>query len=370
MRTNKILSKGLLMSFFSMVIIILLFIHMVVGLWFLFLFPSIGWKLTVVILPVLLTALLVISMMYTRTHFDGFATFLYHLAYSWGGLVFIFFFLVIALALVQTVLGALHINARHVLILVTLAAMAVITAASIYGGRRQPRIKYVDVEIAGAPALKAAVLSDSHLGIGVSVNRFKQAMDRLQQENPDILLVLGDVFEYGKDAKAYADILADFKTPLGTYGVFGNHEYIANYDRSSEFFKMANIRRLANETVLLPNGIELVGIDDIRMGRISAKDLEHILQKTASDKPRILLSHQPSLEPVAAENGVNLMLSGHTHNGQIFPFNLFVRLQHRHVYGLFEIDGMKLYVTSGMFYWGTPLRFLTASETPVIRINS
>ena len=70
-----------------------------------------------------------------------------------------------------------------------------------------------------------------------------------------------------------------------------------------------------------------------------------------------------------AAGGADLMFSGHTHNGQIFPFNYLVRLQFPRVYGLFDVDGMKFYITSGMFYWGVPLRFLAPAEIPVIEVN-
>ena len=358
------------MSFFVVASLILLFMQVVIGLWLYMAFPAIGWKIPAAVMPVVLTALMRGAMMYTRTHYGTLESIAYYLAYAYAGLVFILFFVAAFFALLQVLCSLLHIQARAVLGPVSLACILFVSAAAIYGGLRQPKINHIDVTIPGAAEMTMAVISDSHLGEGVSLARFEKALSRIQEQNPDALLVLGDLFEYGMHRKQYAQALADFQTKYGSFGVFGNHEYYVGYDNSDEFFRLAGIRRLNNEALTLPNGLQLIGINDIRTAAITAQQLDDLLAQTDPNRPRILLSHQPLLTDVAAAHHIPLMLSGHTHNGQIFPFNLFVKRIYSYIYGLYETGPQsKIYVTSGMFYWGVPLRFLAPSEIPILHIK-
>lgn len=357
------------MSFFVISFLILFGMQAVIGLWIGYLFPALGFKIPALVAPATLTALLGLGVNYARTHYGTLESALYFACYAWGGLVFMFFFLVMALALAQWLLSFANLSSRVVMAWITLPVMAFIAVTSIYGGLKQPRLKTVDVAIPGAPSFTAAVISDSHLGVGVSLPRFERVLAQLQAQKPDILLALGDIFEYGPNRSAYAKALAAFKTPLGSYGVFGNHEYYVGAENSREFFKQAGLQLLQNQTATLPNGVQITGVNDVKTTRLTGAQVGELLAKADAQKPHIFLSHQPAYPAHAAENGVDLMLSGHTHNGQIFPFNLFVRLQYPHVYGLYELNELKLYVTSGLFYWGVPLRFFAPAEALLIRVN-
>lgn len=357
------------MYFFLYASLILFIMQVVIGLWVFYLFPAIGYKLPVFAVPAVLTVLMRFAMSYTRTHFGTLESVAYYLCYAWGGLVFMLFFLTVGLAAVQWILSFFHLASRPVMGVITLTLAGIIVLFSIYGGLQTPKLKTVDVLIPGAPSFKAAILSDSHLGVGVSLPRFKKALATLQAQNPDALFVLGDVFEFGPNRAAYATELANFKTPLGSFGVLGNHEYYTGYETAQKFYQQAGINLLENRTVTLPNGVQLSGVNDIKTTQLKADKFNQLLTQTDTQNTHILLSHQPLLTQEASDAGVDLMLSGHTHNGQIFPFNYFVKLQYPHNYGLYGIGPMNLYVTSGLFYWGVPLRFLTRSEAPIIRIN-
>ncbi|MBI5622401.1 MAG: hypothetical protein HY924_01345 [Elusimicrobia bacterium] len=117
-------------------------------------------------------------------------------------------------------------------------------------------------------------------------------------------------------------------------------------------------------------GLQVAGIDDIMAARLTREEVAGVISKLDPAKPSILLSHQPRLVDLAAEKGVGLMLSGHTHQGQIFPFGLVVRLSYRYFYGLYRRGAMSLYVTSGAGHWGPPMRFLTRSEIAVIVLRA
>lgn len=356
--------------FFLIASLILFLMQAAIGGWFYFLFPSIGWKIPVVLLPVLLTLFVRFTMMYTRTHYGTLETIAYFAAYIWAGLVFVFFVFVLIFALLQ-VLGALfHLPLHNVLKNATLFIFAAATVLAIRGGFARPAIKTISLSIPGAPKLTAAVISDTHLGTGVSLGRWKKVLAAIKQQKPDVILVLGDVFEYGMNAKDYAAALAAVKTPLGTYGVLGNHEYYMGYENSVRFYEQAGIKLLQNEVVTLPNGLQLIGVKDIKTASVTEKQLDNLLAKTDPAATRILLSHQPLLTDTAAAHNVPLMLSGHTHAGQIWPFHYLVKWKYPYWYGLYQTGPQsKLYVTSGIFYWGMPLRLFAPAEIPIIRLN-
>ncbi|MBR3632637.1 MAG: metallophosphoesterase [Elusimicrobiaceae bacterium] len=359
------------MVFFVVASIILLLMQIAVGLWFYFIFPSIGWKMPAVVVPLCMTLFIRWAMVYTRTHYGTFESLCYYAAYIWAGIVFIAFCIVIAFALLQLIGSLCHIQARAVLGPVSMVVLMLATALSIYGGWSQPKLKHIYLTFPNAPELTIAVLSDSHLGEGVSLARFQKALTRIQAQKPDMLLVLGDLFEYGMHRSQYAQALKDFHTLYGTFGVFGNHEYYMGYQNSVDFYQEAGVRLLQNQYETLPNGVQIIGINDIKTAHVTEQMLDNLLEQTDPDKLRLLLSHQPLLVEVAARHQIPLMLSGHTHNGQLLPFNLLVKLQYDYIYGLYQTGPhSNIYVTSGMFYWGMPLRLFAPAEIAILHIQN
>lgn len=356
-------------TFFIVASLILWGMQVTIGAWLHFAFPQIGWKIPIAAAPLILTFLMRFGMEYTRTHYGALESAVYYICYIWGGLVFLAFCIVAAFTVLQWILQLCHVNARAWTGPLSLIVMAAVFAMSLWGGFSSPRVKRVKVAVPGAPKMKIALISDSHLGLGVSLARFNKALQKIEAENPDALFLLGDVFEYGPNRKAYAERLAQVKTPLGAYGVFGNHEYYVGYEHSKKFFQDAGVTLLENQTAGLANGVQVAGIKDARTAHVTAQDVSRLLAQTDAQKPLIFLSHTPVYAEEAAANGADLMFSGHTHNGQIFPFKYLVLTQFPRVYGLYDVDGMKFYITSGMFYWGIPLRFLAPAEIPMIEVN-
>ncbi len=355
--------------FFIIASLILWGMQVTVGAWLYFAFPQIGWKIPVAAAPVLMTVLVRFGMEYTRTHYGTLEQLLYYVSYVWGGLVFLAFCIVAAFAVLQWILQLCHIPARAWTGPASLAVMGVVFTLSLWGGFSSPRIKRVRVNVPGAPKMKIALISDSHLGMGVSLARFDNALKKIEAEQPDVIFLLGDIFEYGPDLKTYARRLKQTNPPLGIYGVFGNHEYYVGYGQSKELFQEAGVNLLENQTAALENGVQVAGIKDARTAGVTTRDVTDLLAKTDEQKPLVFLSHTPMYAQAAARAGADLMFSGHTHNGQIFPFKYLVRMQFPRVYGLYNVDGMSFYITSGMFYWGIPLRFLAPAEIPVIEVN-
>lgn len=342
--------------------------QLVAGAWLLKCFPSLSAKWMLLSMG-LLTAVMFAGFTLTRTHQTGlFCSALYYVAYIYFGLVFLTFCLSIGFFILLILLKSFHVKTFWMgnASIVTLLAVWVM---AFWGGFSAPKIKRISVNIPGAPTMKLALLSDTHLGMGVSLARFDKVMSRIEAEKPDGLLVLGDIFEYGPNREAYAERLARTRTELGSYGVLGNHEYYVGYGDSKDFFEAAGVKLLENETAVLPNGVQVAGLKDIHTAHVTAQDVAAVLGRLDPEKPTILLSHTPSLAETAAAHGANLMLSGHTHNGQLWPFTYLVKLQFPRVYGLFDVNGMAFYITSGVFYWGIPLRFLAPAEIAFIEVN-
>ena len=317
----------------------------------------------------LLTAVMFAGFTLTRTHQTGlFWQALYYFAYTYFGLVFLTFALCIGFFILYILLACFHVKTNF-LFPVSLVILVGVWIISFWGGFSTPKVKKIAVQIPGAPPMKWAVLSDTHLGMGVSLSRFDNVLRRLEAEKPDGILVLGDVFEYGPDREKYAARLAQVKTPLGSYGVLGNHEYYVGYGDSKQFFKDAAVTLLENAAVTLPSGVQIAGLKDIRTAGVSAGQVAKLLDGLNREQPTILLSHTPLLAEVAAQHGADLMLSGHTHNGQLWPFHYLVKTQFPRIYGLHDVNGMKFYITSGVFYWGVPLRFLAPAELVMVEVN-
>ncbi len=331
-------------------------------------FPSMGVKWPLLIMGIL-SAVMFAGFTLTRTHQTGlFWSALYYFSYIYFGLVFLAFVLSIGFFILLILLKSFHVktfwlNLASIIILLTVFGMA------FWGGFSAPKLKKIALQIPGAPKMKLALLSDTHLGMGVSLARFDKVMSRIEAENPDGLLILGDVFEYGPRRGDYAARLARTRTPLGAYGVLGNHEYYVGYGESKQFYQDAGVTLLENTAATLPNGVQVAGLKDIKTAGVSVREVTSLLDGLDKTKPTLLLSHTPLYAEEAAAHGADLMLSGHTHNGQLWPFNYLVKMQFPRIYGLYDVNGMPFYITSGVFYWGIPLRFLAPAEIVILEVN-
>lgn len=356
--------------FFWVACFLLFLMQFTAGAWLHYAFPSVPFKYAAVGVPLVLSLLVRWGLTFPHHHFGPLAQSLYYFTNVWVGFAFIAFCVCMLFAFIQWILLFWHIHAGRTLGILSVAFTVALWGTALWGGLKNPAVKTVDVYVEGAPQIKVALLSDSHLGMGVSVARFERALNTLQQEKPDLLLVLGDVFEYGPHREKYAAALNRFQAPLGKYGVLGNHEYYNGYENALEFYRLSGITLLQNQTARPAEGLTLAGVNDIRTARVTARQIKELLSQRPETDALFYLSHQPLYEQIAADAGVGLMVSGHTHNGQIFPFNFLVRWKYPHIYGLYQVDLMNLYVTSGWFYWGMPLRLFSPAEMAILRINA
>lgn len=212
-----------------------------------------------------------------------------------------------------------------------------------------------------------AFISDVHIGSNPP-SHLKTICDRLQSleiDGPAIdgLLIGGDLFDSSDFQLEHINALGDLKTDI--YFVTGNHEgYVGGHEAMLAGFPKLNIKVLDNAAVDL-QGINLIGVSDIQS---SAAKIQAIDSLHRADRFNIALVHQPSIWKKTASE-IDLMLCGHTHNGQIWPFNLLVRLQFRHVYGLFVTGLSNLYVSSGVGCWGPRMRLGSRNEIVLIDLR-
>jgi predicted MPP superfamily phosphohydrolase len=238
----------------------------------------------------------------------------------------------------------------------------------------RPRYTRYYVNIPNLPAewrgRKAVFFSDVHLGNIRGVKSARKAVEMTNAENPDIVFIPGDLFDGPPaDYAALVAPLADLKAPHGVYFTEGNHEEFRDPAPYLEAIRGAGVKILNKEMVVI-DGMQILGLayDD-------SNEPEEVRASLAAipfdpEKPSILLKHAPSVVQAVAVAGVSLMLSGHTHNAQMWPYKFFVRrLFGKASYGHSKMGNLQTITSSGFGTWGPPQRFGTKAEVVVIKFS-
>jgi predicted MPP superfamily phosphohydrolase len=309
------------------------------------------------------------------------------LVYGWMGVMFMLFVLVAAGDLVRLlvvsagkVVQLAHAGTvappadpeRRMLFGRGLAAFAAIGAAlgAAWGVREATghvRVKPITVSLKRLPAsmsgLVVAQITDVHVGPTIGRGFIEDIVQRTNALSPDVIVITGDLVDGSvEDLREQVAPLGNLRAPLGVFFVTGNHEYYSGVDEWLPELTRLGIRVLRNERVELRRGddvIDLAGVDDHSSGRFGnghGPNLGGALAGRDPSRELLLLAHQPRAIVEAAALGVGLQLSGHTHGGQIFPWNFAVRLQQPYVAGLHNHRGAQIYVSNGTGYWGPPMR--------------
>jgi predicted MPP superfamily phosphohydrolase len=305
------------------------------------------------------------------------ATMLAWIGFGWMGWVFLFFWIALALALVSALAGAapspLPVYAATLGSFPLAALLALAVAA--YGFLDARRIRIERIRLA-SPKLSAAgcmfrlvLISDVHLGTLVGARRLRRLVARLQQLDADVVVSAGDLVDGSEHRlRELAPMFGVLQPRLGKYAVTGNHEYYAGLGHALQFHRLAGFRVLQGEACDITDEISIAGVDD-PTGR-THPDERVPLSKLAQRRFRILLKHQPVLLP-DAEGLFDLQLSGHVHQGQIFPFGLLVRLAYPVRTGLTRLaHGGWLYVSRGTGTWGPPMRVGAPPEITLFEIEA
>ncbi len=215
-----------------------------------------------------------------------------------------------------------------------------------------------------------ALVSDIHLGHVRGPRFLRRILARLRSLQPDAVLVGGDMFDGTSDGlERLARPWSEYSAPLGIYFVTGNHDEFTDRREYLQLVAQNGVRVLNNERIVV-DGLQILGVHDGEAG--DPETLRTLLRRMEIDRgaPSILLAHQPAHLRIAAEEGVSLQLSGHTHRGQFWPFTLLIsRIWGRFAYGLNRMDDLQVYTSSGVGTWGPPLRIGTRSEIVLIRLE-
>jgi predicted MPP superfamily phosphohydrolase len=226
--------------------------------------------------------------------------------------------------------------------------------------------------------IRIVQVSDVHVGMLFREERLEQVLKIVREAKPDIFVSTGDLVD-GKlnreDVIAHqnkmAAMLASVDAPAGKYAVTGNHEFYAGLNEALAFTSAAGFKILRNQTLQMPNGMLVTGIDDqVAMGGKNNAHLaeKSVLDKTAKSGFHLLLKHRPEI-PATSDGHFDLQLSGHVHNGQIFPFNFLVLFKYPIPCGTTTTKaGSNIHVSRGTGTWGPPLRLFAPPEVTIIDI--
>ncbi len=237
-----------------------------------------------------------------------------------------------------------------------------------------PVVRHVHItipkETPGRDSLRVVMMSDLHIGEIIGKKMVQRYVTLSNEQNPDMVVLVGDIMDYESRFAEQAHIEDDLKqlqAALGTYLVYGNHEYRANRHAKYKWLKKTGATLLVDSVVMPDSTFYLIGRDDyINKKR---KTLRSLVKDIDPAKPSIVLDHQPWAFAETAMNKIDLGLHGHTHNGQLWPYPLLMKAVYEKAYGYYRKGNTQYYVSSGIGIAGLPYRVGTVSELVVLHIR-
>lgn len=346
-------------------------------------FPA---SLILAIFMILMVVAPIVVRISERHGYDALARGLAYIGFTWMGLLFIFisvsFFFDIyrllhflAKMLTRSPLEDFTLSSRNFCTLAILFSFAVV----IYGyfEALHIRTEHVTVKTSKIPEnigrVRVVQISDVHLGLMVGKSRLKRILQKVRDARPDILVSTGDLVD-GRmdDLEMLTQMFQNTPAQYGKFAVTGNHEFYAGLDRALAFTEKAGFTMLRGKGLTVSDLLNVAGVDDPARKRYvpdRAASEKALFEKMPGEKFTLFLKHQPVIGSESL-GWFDLQLSGHTHKGQIFPFNLFTKFFYPMHTGLSKLNGNALLYTSrGSGTWGPPVRFLSPPEVTVIDIT-
>jgi predicted MPP superfamily phosphohydrolase len=242
-----------------------------------------------------------------------------------------------------------------------------------------PKVREISLSIPkkvlGDHKMKVVMASDIHLGALIGENREEQLVRIIKNQHPDLVVFCGDIVDGDIGEVLRKNLgrhIKEIVAPMGVYAILGNHEYIGGITRTLPYLESISINVLRDTTLVLPNGVQLVGRDDRdsrRMGNKQRKSLAELIAGLDKKFPVVVLNHQPFDLDEAVKEGVDLHLSGHTHDGQLWPFNYIIESIYELGWGYLKKGNTNFYVSSGFGTWGPPVRTGNTPEVVVFNIE-
>lgn len=257
------------------------------------------------------------------------------------------------------------------------ATLALLLALLAYGSHNaySPVVRTYGIQMeqgsSSLESLHIAMAADTHFGLLSGKEHARRLVEQINALEPDLILLPGDMFD--DDIRPFIDqkiggILAGLKAPYGVYATLGNHDkHDGTMEELIATLTDSGIRVLYDETAVVENQFTLVGRKD--RSDHERKPLVALMAGVDKTKPVILLEHQPYELDIAQQQGVGLMVSGHTHRGQVFPGNLITDAIYENDWGYVKKEQLHSVVTSGFGFWGPPIRIGTRSEIVSIQVR-
>lgn len=293
----------------------------------------------------------------------------------WLGAMLYFFLIVVLLDIIRLLnhiipiyphfIAAYYEKTKAVVALASLALVIAILTAG-YFNAINPRIKRLNLDIEksanGRSSLNLVFASDIHLGTIVGRKRFDRIADKINSLKPDVILLPGDIVD--EDLKPVVkenigESLRRLKAPLGVYACNGNHEEIGGVEEADKYLTDHGITVLRDSAIKVNDEFYLIGREDRdarRFSGIERKPLENLVRNIDRNFPIILMDHQPFNLERAESNGIDLQISGHTHNGQLWPLDYITDAVYEISWGYKKKGNTHIYVSSGVGTWGPPVR--------------
>ena len=239
-----------------------------------------------------------------------------------------------------------------------ISCLTLILLISIFGLIKGRKLYVKNIQLSSSnikQELNFIFISDIHLGTN-KINHLLNILKKIKNIKYDFILIGGDLIDSSSFDLKNLNILKSINKDI--YFVNGNHEYyLKDFKKKIDSLRKYNIKMLINQRVTIQD-INLIGVDDLQ--NVDSK-INHVKRLRKENLFNLVLTHKPDVwDKIKDQN--ELMLSGHTHNGQIFPFNLIVRLKFKYVYGLYKNSNSNLYVSSGAGCWGPKIRIGTSNE--------
>ena len=237
-----------------------------------------------------------------------------------------------------------------------------------------PIVRHIYVDIpkhpAGRDSLRIVLMSDLHIGEMIGKELVRKYVALSNAQHPDMVVLAGDIMDYESRFAERAYIEEDLRqlhAPLGTYIIYGNHEYRANRIAKERWLRKTGATLLVDSVAQPDSTFYLIGRDDFVNPR--RKPLQALLRGIDKRKPLIVLDHEPWSLAELTMNGVDLGLHGHTHNGQLWPYPLVMKWIYECPYGYYRKGTTQFYVSSGIGVAGPPYRVGTVSELVVLHVK-
>ncbi len=344
-----------------------------------------GWKTTFIILFWSFASCFILARFLERPLPGLFTDIITWIGAFWLAAMLYFFLLIVVIDLARLFIWILHFSeffssdvqrTKAILLFFVLITAGITLLAGFINARSQRVTTLnlsIDKKITGKNSLRIAMASDIHLGTMIGSRGADKLVTKLNALNPDIILLAGDVVDEDLQPvlrRNLGETLKNLHAPLGVYAITGNHEYIGGAEAAVSYLEAHGIKFLRDTVVLIDNRFYLAGREDRDITRFSGKnrkEIAEILKEVDHRYPVIMMDHQPFALQKAVEQGVDLQLSGHTHHGQMWPFNYITNAIYEVSWGYKKKGNTHFYVSSGFGSWGPPVRLGNYPE--VVEIN-